>query len=1708
MEENKKEETQSPRKYRWLRRLGRVILGILVFLVLLVLFIRSPWGQDVIVNQAVSYVEGKTGTEVSIEKLFVTFDGNIELDGLYLADKKGDTLIYSKQLEAHLPIWPIIKGEGFNIESADWDGFKARINRQDTTSGFNYQFLIDAFVVEDTTSTPQPFQLSIGELNFSNFDIIFKDDVMQLDAQIKFDSFHLTMNQLDLDQMIVDIDEVSLTNAIIKYDKDTVTAVAKAETDQDPNTDTTIAESLTDDANDSPLPFISVGNLKLDQVQLTYESKPEAINLSTFIGLLETSISKADISTSAYVVDFLTINDTEVEIEMRTVVADAGAGTATSDSGFEWPDFVIDVKDIKLSNNIVDYHVDNASPVKNQFNANAILINDLDLVADRLEYKKEQAFVSINKLTFNEASGINVNAFTVTATASDQQIDINDLNAQINNNTLKGNIQLDYASMEQFINNPENVQVNAQIPSYIIDLSDIFRFAPDLRSNEYLLALSKRPLKGSLKAKGSTEALQIPNLVANWGNETAIIATGSLRNATDPDNLYLDFPSVKMRSTRADLTKFISEDELGIQLPQRFSLAGNVQGSLDDITTKATLTTTNGTIQLDGGFKNKELMVFNANVTGRDIDLGKILQNPKLGVINLDLKTSGSGGSLNNLNAEVEGMINSFSYNDYEINNLPINASFKDGEGSVTSSYKDKNINLDLNSQIQLDSTATQANLQLDIEGVNLKAFGITSRDIRGAGEITATFKGNAENFEVTSNISDGIAVYDNQSYLLGNVNLRAFVQPDTTAVAIKNKMLDLQLQSNTDPTSLVAAVQRHIDRYLTTSKAMDTVKPVVMKIKGNLTPHPILRDVILPSLEALDTVNIAVDFDERARKLNTDITVPYVKYAGSEIDSLMITSRSDENDLRFNIGFKGLETGPLDIQRTNLSGVIAQSELNLDFISYDDGEKLMQFGSTLSRKRNPQGIEDLIFRLKLEDLILNKMRWRVPEDNFMAYGDDKITFNNFKLYNDNQSVELRSNLPGTEGEHIGLLLDQFRLQSVLSFLNPDKRLASGSVNGELVVQDVFDKMGFTADLRIDDFNVLQVPLGVLQLDANSSSGDLYTMDMSLKGEDVMLQLAGDYRVDPEAAQLNLNLDLQKLNMSTVTGIASEFLSDGKGNISGTMKVEGTTANPIYDGKFNFNNAGFTVNTLNAPFMIKEETLLLDNEGITFNNFKISDADQNSFIVDGSVGTEDLLNPTLDLEMTANNFTALNSTEEDNDLYYGNVSFDATAQITGDLNIPVVDLKLSINNSTDFTYVVPPTELDIVQRDGIVQFVNKENPDAILTQTEEESVTLTGFDITADLSITKGAKVNIIVDPKTGDKLQVTGDGDWRFRMTPNGRMTLSGRYVINDGFYELNLYNIVNRRFDLAQGGTVSWSGDPFDALLDVRAIYQVETSASALMASQTSGADIATKNRFRQELQFLVYLNVDGEILQPVITFKIDMPEDEQGAIGGQVYGRLQQLNTQEQELNKQVFSLLVLNKFFPTSGSDGSSGGTAAIARDNINQALSDQLNQFGDKLLGNTGVNLSFGLDSYTDYQGSSPQERTELEITASKKLLDDRLIVSVGSDVDIQGSAAESEGETPVIGNVSLEYLLSESGRWRIKGFRRNQFDNVIEGQIIVSGISLIFTKEFNHFRNLFTKTVQEEADKARREEEKQKEKQKQKEKENQKKDQNQSDNQN
>ncbi|WP_405202097.1 translocation/assembly module TamB domain-containing protein [Dokdonia sp. LLG6352-1] len=1642
--ENKEPLTQKPkRKFRWLRIIARILLALLILIIFLLLFIRSEWGQNIVVSKAVSYFSEKTQTKVELERAFVTFDGDIAIQGLYLEDKQGDTLVYSRSLEADIPLWPIINGTGIGIENAQWEGVRANIIRKDTLSGFNFDFIAAAFATPpsqqtDTTSTA-PMDLIIGDLDLKDFDVVYNDAVTGIDSRYTFKELRISPDTVNLDEMRFTATEGYIENAQIKINQVPVPS--------DP------------DAEEIPLPYLAFNKLTLKDVSGNYTGEEAGVSFDFDFKELETSIPKADFNSFVIAINDIVINDSAIGIDMSSTIA---SQVPVESSNSLFPDYNITVDKASVINTNIRYTVNGAAATKGVFNPEAVFLSNVNLESTNTYLKDFVAGGNVKSLSGREVSGINVKSVSTNFLVSDTDLQLENMNAAINSNSLRGDIVMSYPSLDKIVTQPEDVRLDLNITDVKVALGDLFLFQPSLRTNTNLQTVSKNRIAGAIKASGTLADLTIPNLALSWSN-TDLKANGNLKNINDIDNLYFNLPNINASTSKNDISKFIATDSLSINLPQDIKIVAAAKGTLTDITTTARLTTTQGLATIDGTFKNNNTIAFNTTLAVEEYNLGELLQNNSLGNLNLTLKGQGSGTSLNTLDANVEATVASFLYNDYAIKDLTITSKIKDGEGAITSSYKDSNLNTKLTGLVVLDTIAPAATINLDVIGVDLQALGLMQRDVRTGFKLTSTFKGSTASYDVTAVMDDGVIVYDDRTYLIGNLEGSARVRPDSTSVQFDNKILNLDLRSNADPARIATALQNHVNSYFYRDAIIkDTItNPVNVVLKGKVRQSPLLNEVFLVNMKDLDTIAVDLDFSEATRKLDASIKAPHINYAGNELDSLSFNMNTDRDAFTFDLGFDGLTAGPIAIQETRIKGNQTNNELSLDFLAYANDEKLIQVQSDITGSK-----ERLRFHVSEDSLIFNKKDWKTTSSNEVLITDGKLAFNDFRFTRKLQSVEFTDKLPTIEKDHIGIDFQNFKISEFLAYLNPDEKLASGNLNGDFVVEEPFGDFGFLADIYVEQLRVLGEDLGILELAGRSIKGNKYDFNLAVSEGVADLELTGDYIADIDGATINMDLDINELKMEALDGFSLGELKDGSGTLNGNFKMNGKLVDLEYQGFLRFNEAGFTVTKLNAPFTLLKETVSIDNEGISMSNFTIRDAKENKLTVDGLVGTERFINPTFDLKVVANDFQALNAEKGDNDFVYGTAVFDATASITGDLQIPVIDLDATVGGSTDITYIMPTAAANIESSEGIVVFVNRQNPDAILTRTEEETGTITGFDIKSLLKVNRDAQVTILIDEETGDNLKVNGDADLNFTLQPNGRMNLTGVYDVAGGQYEMNLYNLVNRTFTLDPSSRVSWSGDPFDAKLDVRAVYSVDASAAPLMAITSTSDDPAAQSQYRQQLPFLVYLNVDGELLSPEINFALDLPEDEQGALGGEVYSRVQQVNQQTGELNRQVFSLLVLNRFYPDSNSDGSQGGFASIARDNLNDALSDQLNIFSDKLLGNTGFQLDFGLDTFTDYQGTTPQERTQLDIAAQRKFFNDKLTVRVGSSVDVAGESANGDA-TPLIGNVSLEYELTEDGQYRLKGFRRSEFENVIDGQTIVSGISLIFQQEFNKFSQLW-----------------------------------------
>jgi hypothetical protein len=1568
-----------------------------------------------------------------------------------LEDKKGDTLIYSKLLEADVPLWSMIRGNGVGVEDLEWEGVRANIIRKDSIEGYNFQFLVDVFAGNSQNNTvsnsnTKPLDITIGTLDLQDFDVVYRDDVIGIDSRYVVGDLQLDMTQSDFNKQIFKASHLAIENTTVEIDQSIVPETSSAQ-------------------DSVALPYMFADELQLNNVYVAYNSEIEDINTSFDMNTAYAENVEVNLNNNEYNSAILQFSNSSIFI--HTEVSQQLAQQSATSGSFVWPSVLFSVDQFDLTNNIFEYRVADARLKRSVFDPNAVRLNDLNLKGSDLYFKDIDAGANITESSMKEYTGLNVRNLSTQASIDNRSLDINNLNLVVNDTRINGAVDLQYASLNKFISAPEQSKMDLRIPSFQTDLDEVFTFQPSLAENVYLKTLSEKRISGNITAFGFLSEINLQKANVNWGPETKISARGIISNPTNIDSLRIDLPQFSVVTQKSDVLQFVDEQQFGVSLPQEISLSGTLEGTSHDLYTDAKLTTSQGIVTAKGSFSSSDPLAFDSTLKVKDYQIGELLNNEQYGTLNLTVDAKGKGTTLNTLNAEIDATVNSFQLNQYNIDSLNIEGNIQNGKGRITSVYKDENLNADLVANVVLDSVNPEADFKLNVIGADLQALGLMKRDVRTGMVITANFKGNTTTYNVSGQIDDGVVVYDNRAYLLGSIDTKARVRKDSTSLSISNKIVDLDLQSNTDPQTFATAIERHISSYFYRDVVLpDTLKnPVILNMQGTISDAPLLREVFLVNLKDLDTIDLAVDFDETQRKLKANITAPHIHYGGSELDSLAFTMDTDRENFTFDLGFENIQSGPFDIQRTHISGNQINNELDLSFIAYHQDSTLIQIKSQITGNR-----DSLRFHVIPEDLIVQKHKWNTPENNeailTRTNNDIRLNFNNFNFTRRSQSVVFKDDIPSISEDHAGVYFQNFKLSEFLNYLNPDEQYAKGRVNGDFILVEPFHATGIIADLSIEELELLDVNMGTMTVDAKSLGGNNYDFNSSIKGGEVDLDLTGDYRVTEEQAFLNLDLALNKVNMKALEGFSLGEVTNTDGSFAGNFKVNGTLAEPKYEGSVTFSDADLTVKKLNAPFTLQNETLRVDNSGLQMDNFTIRDTKGNTFIASGKIGTESFVNPTFNLSVKADNFQLLDAKEDDNDFVYGKATINAQATIKGDLEIPIIDAEASINDNTDISYILPSSTVNVESRDGIVTFVNRENPDAILTRTEEQTATVTGFDVKARLSVGKEAKLKVIIDQNTGDHFQVYGDGNFVYTMKPNGRISFSGLYTAEGGHYEMNMYNLVNRKFKLVKGSQISWSGDPFDAKLNIKALYEVETSASSLMTPLTSGSDATVKNSFSRSLPFQVYLNIDGELTSPIIDFSLDMPEDEQGAVGGQVYGRIQQLNSQEAELNKQVFSLLVLNRFYPEPGSDGSRGGFVNIARDNLNDALSDQLNMFSNKLLGDTGVELDFGLDSYTDYRGTMAEQRTQLDIAAQKKLFDDRLIVRVGSAVDLQGTGTNNE-TAPLVGNVSLEYLLTENGRYRLRGFRRNEFENVIDGQTIVSGIALIFTQEFNQFSDLW-----------------------------------------
>ncbi len=1643
------------------------ILGLTL---ILLIAIQTVYVQDIARSEVVSYLNKKLNTKVEIQGLHIGFPKTIILEGIYFQDLSKDTLLYGDRIKVDIELYGLLNNE-LIINEAHLEGITAKIKRQEPDTLFNFQFIIDAFaapktkIEKDTSST---MKMSLDHIFIKDTKLIYQDIVTGNDVDVSLSNSEIEMTTFDPSHLTFDIPNIMIDGLTGKISQ---TAALEMIVKDDKSESTTER-------------FLRLSNKKtsLKNIDLRYNNKISALDTrfvmkSADVYPLEINLEKSLIKIKRIEIDKL---DASVALNSRND-SDLIQLTTTKgrDTGMDYLPWKVIVNDIKLTDHKVVFQ-DNTKPVLSQgLDFAHLQLSQLNFEASNFMFHRDTVSLNVTKADVVEKSGFVLNQLQTSLFYTDKGATLKNLLFKTPGSEIKRNIQVSYPSLAKAMDDFSLIELNMNIDNSLIQVADILAFVP---------RLSKQPAFKNIndvfqidaKIDGSLAKLNIKKLIFKGFKNTRLELDGVITDVLDTNKLFADL-NIKNASTSIQDIKSLTPNDVfpkNIVFPNSMSLSGQIKGGMKELLADLDIRSSLGNAIVAGNikeFRSPFLASYNADVTVSSLQVGKIMhQEETLGNISADLTISGKGYDPEIAKADIKAIIKSVVYKKYNYQDVTVTANLDRQQIKTSGFLKDPNIHVSFFGEGDLNKSYPCFMLTAEIDSIKTGPLNLTKDPFIYRGHVEADFPVlSLDSLQGQTYITKSLIVANNRRITLDSITLEAKYDTDGQSILARTDFAQFMIKGQYKLAQLGTIFMDAIEPYYAMER--DTSNVVLdeydFKLSGSITDHPTIR-ALLPDLTRMSKITLEGAFSPEG--WNVSSSLPSIIYGTSKVSNLIFTAVEKDDELKVRLDAAEIKNG----ENINLINTRFYTEVDLENINYKlrigDKEDIDRYIVQGDIRREPNHIFNLL--INQDSLMLNYDAWEISKDNSVRFGKATLGASNFDLSKDDQHLRLSSNAESDKSP-LNIQFEKFKLGTLTGFLQKDSLIVDGIINGNVLVKDIAKQLNINADIGIQNLSINRDTIGELMATVNNNIQNVFDANVSLKGRNNEAILSGKYYLKPNnKSEMDIDIDIQKLQMSTVEGLSMGAIKEGKGFVNGKVLLKGKTNSPDIDGSIGFNDASMIIAMLNNKFKIDNEQIIaINNVGLKFDRFTVRDAAENRLTINGSALTTNYVNYKFDLNVSARNFQGLNSSQINNKLYYGKLFFDTNLNISGTEKLPVVDGRVKINEDTEMTIVLPHEKQGILDREGIVVFVDKDAPvnDSLFLQAIDtlNKSSILGMDVSVNIEVDKKATLTMVIDEANGDFIKLKGEALLNGGIDKSGKITLTGSYELDEGAYEMS-FNLIKRKFVIQKGSKITWAGEPTNGTMDVSAAYIANTNAADLVQDQVAAA--STDLRYRQRLPFVVQLNMDGPLLRPILTFEIKLPEESSvridSEISGQVEMRLTQINSEPSELSKQVYALLILNRFVSENPFASASGGFNAesMARQSVSKILSQQLNNLADNLV--KGVDLDFDVVSSEDYTSGNLENRTDLNIGLSKRLFDERLNVSIGTNIALEGGQQENKtanASNSTSPNINIEYMLSKDGRYLVRAYRRNEFEGVVEGFVVETGVGFVMSIEYDKLKEIF-----------------------------------------
>lgn len=1334
-------------------------------------------------------------------------------------------------------------------------------------------------------------------------------------------------------------------------------------------------------------------------------------------------------------------------------VIDAFAPKDTLEDGM---DIELRINSILIRRGHVSYDVASVPETEGRFNPSHIAVSDLSATVSLKALRADSLNLQLRRMSFNEQSGLQLKHFRFRLTANGERVTLGNLSMGLPGSVLSVDTFLVSGFTAGAGDTGGQLRYAGDIRATVTP-ADLSVFSPALAHFNDTVGL-RMHLSGQGKRLSCREFA-----VSGAGGEVLVRADGMIDGGTDAAGPYFfgnvsraDFGEKGMDWLVRNLAGSPSKPSV-LERAKFLHFRGQVSGY-------SARFTAHGLFLTDPGYVNANLTMhtdstdgartFSGKVASEDFELGRLLgREDRLGKASFDLELKDFRYRGRLPESYIKGTVTDLEYNGYTYARIDLDGDAAPDGFNGRLSIDDPNGSVRIDGSFVTGGAVPDFNLKAVMRDVRPDRLNLTDRygDAGFSLNLTANFSGHSIDDMQGRITVDSLAI--GRDFFMPRFSITAgAADGGGKEILIDSPFLHGSVQGEYSYRTLPASVRNHIRRYLPSLLAGgDGTAGTGNNFRFDLTVEE--NDILAKVFNIPFTLQMPATFSGHVNDSTGGISVnghlPQFTYAGKRYESGTLLCKNADDTLECQ-----LRVGAL---------MNKGSMFNLSVLARAKDDKM---GTTLfwgnNAKETFSGKLDAVttflpesdgarIDIRPSDIILNDTVWHVHPAG-ISLAKDSIEVHGFLVEHAGQHLRVEGRIGRTAGDSCVADLKNISLRYIMDMIRFNAVSFDGRISGRVHMFHLLEKPSVAAKLDVGGFLLNETLLGDADITGTWDNGEegIHLSADIRKGEGCTTVVDG--YISPERKGLDLDIRAGGTPLAFLQPFVRRIFSDVRGEAYGRVRLFGPFSQLDLEGTASA-RMGMKVDILGTAFEASADSVRLTPGMIRFTDVRITDAEGHTGTADGTLSHAKMKDMRYRFSFDADNMLVYDTSAASGFPFYGRIYTTGNVLIQGGGNQLNVDGNVRADAPTDFIYVFKAASE--AANSGFITFVDqtprRKQIDTgteiyhYLNAQEEKNDDGGQSDIYINLLIepTEQAGMRIIMDPAAGDYILAHGTGSLRINYFNKGDFQIFGTYNITDGIYKMSLQNVIRKDFTLQPGGTVTFTGNPRNANLDVQAVYTVNSASLNDLVPDASSS--------RGNVRVNCLLNLTGNLTSPNLKFDIELP-----TVSDEDQELVRSLTSTEEQMNTQIIYLLSVGKFYTydiAAESSTQSDPTSSLAFSTLSGQLNNMLSEVINSRNWNVGTNLTTGERGWSD---------VEAEAILSGRLLNNRLIINGNF-----GYRENTLQNTNFVGDFEAVWLLTPGGEFRLRGYNETNDRYFTKSTLTTQGIGVIYKKDFTHWGELF-----------------------------------------